>query len=129
MIEILSNIKCRGLFSSTIPGTAEYIAVCKSDQHGFGLLVYFQKTGMYSQINAGVSQSLDQEEVKRALKKANVEQTDEEPMTERILFLAPAALKEALLNRIDQIRKPGETSYGAMSNFIREAIILHLARK
>lgn len=128
-IEILNNIKCKSLFSATIPETAEYVAVCRSEQHGFGLLVYFQKTGMYNQINAGVSQSLDQEEVKRALKKANVEQTDEEPLTERILFLAPTSLKKAMLNRIDQIRKPGETAHGAMSNFIREAIILHLARK
>lgn len=128
-IEILNNIKCKSLFSATIPATAEYVAVCRSEQHGFGLLVFFPQTGIYSQINAGVSQSLDQDEVKKALKEAKIEQTDEEPLTERILFLAPASLKEALLNRIDQIRKPGETSYGAMSNFIREAIILHLARK
>lgn len=128
-IEILANIKCKSLFSATIPATSEFVAVCKSEQHGFGLLVYFPKTGIYSQINAGVSQSLDQDEVKKALKEAKIEQTDEEPLTERIVFLAPTSLKEAMLNRIDQIRKPGETSYGAMSNFIREAIVLHLASK
>ncbi len=128
-IEILTNIKCKSLFSATIPATAEFVAVCKSEQHGFGLLVYFPQTCIYSQVNAGVSQSLDQDEVKKALKEAKIEQTDEEPLTERILFLAPTSLKEAMLNRIDQIRKPGETSHGAMSNFIREAIILHLARK
>lgn len=218
-IEILNNIKCKSLFSATIPSTAEYVAVCRSEQHGFGLLVFFPQTGIYSQINAGVVQSLDQRDVYKALRDANLtrqvkitlkqaekyythtfalidfcpaqdkksfgwadlkaedvklkhcfngdilpmevevsvpwtEDKEEqnklylcakkaakecwfaefparegEPMTERILFLAPASLKEALLNRIDQIRKPGETSHGAMSNFIREAIVLHLARK
>jgi hypothetical protein len=218
-IEILANIKCKSLFSATIPATSEFVAVCKSEQHGFGLLVYFPKTGIYSQVNAGVVQSLDQREVYKALKESNqtrlikttlkpaekyfthkfalidfrpeqdkkeagwqdlkaedaslkhcfhgeilpmevevsVPWTDDkeeqtelyleakkiakecwfaefparegEPLTERIVFLAPPALKEALLNRIDQIRKPGETAHGAMSNFIREAIVLHLARK
>jgi hypothetical protein len=218
-IEILNNIKCKSLFSATIPATAEYVAVCRSEQHGFGLLVFFPQTGIYSQINDGVVQSLDQRDVYKALSNAelihrvkitltqaeryythtfalidfcpsqdkkiygwqdlkaekinlkhcfngailpmevdvNVPWTDEEneqtklyldakkaakecwfaefparegePLTERIVFLAPPALKEALLNRIDQIRKPGETAHGAMSNFIREAIVLHLARK
>lgn len=130
-IEILNNIKCKSLFSATIPSTAEYVAVCRSEQHGFGLLVFFPQTGIYSQINAGVVQSLDQRDVYKALNDAELQgqAREGEPLTERILFLAPPSLKEALLNRIDQIRKPGSPSHGAMSNFIREAIILHLARK
>ncbi len=77
-IEILTNIKCKSLFSATIPATAEFVAVCKSEQHGFGLLVYFPQTGTYSQVNAGVVQSLDQEAVKKALKESKMTE-DEEP--------------------------------------------------
>lgn len=49
-IEILTNIKCKSLFSSNIPVTAEYVAVCKSERHGFGLLVFFPQTGIFSQV-------------------------------------------------------------------------------
>lgn len=53
----------------------------------------------------------------------------DEPMTERISFLAPKSLKEDIFKYVNKIRKPTESSHGAMSNFIREAIILHLSRK
>ncbi|NCB44221.1 MAG: hypothetical protein EOM59_16630 [Clostridia bacterium] len=130
-IEILTNIKCKSLFSETIPATSEFVAVCKSEQHGFGLLVYFPQTGIYSQVNAGVSQSLDQDEVKKALKEAKIDRTDEEeePCCERLYVWMTPSMKAAIIERVMSHRKMGESAHGAMSNFIREAIILHLSRK
>lgn len=217
-IEILTNIKCKSLFSATIPATAEFVAVCKSEQHGFGLLVYFPKTGIYSQVNAGVVQSLDQREVYKALRGAKQtrlvkttlkpaekyythkfslidfrpeqdkkelgwqdlkaedeslkhcfageilpmevevlvpwtedkeEQTElfleakkvakecwfaefqesEEPCSERMYLGMPPSMKSAIIEKVMASRKPGETTHGAISSFIREAIVLHLARQ
>lgn len=216
-IEILNNIKCKSLFSATIPATSEFVAVCKSEQHGFGLLVYFPKTGIYSQVNAGVVQSLDQREVYKALKESNQtrlikttlkpaekyfthkfalidfrpeqdkkeagwqdlkaedaslkhcfhgeilpmevevsvpwtddkeEQTElyleakkiakecwfaefpetEEPLSERMYLGMTPSMKSAIIEKVMASRKPGETIHGAISAYIREAIVLHLAR-
>jgi hypothetical protein len=126
-IEILTNIKCKSLFSATIPATAEYVAVCKSEQHGTGLLVYFPQTGIYSQINAGVVQSLDQEEVKKALSDAKIERIEVEPITSLISFKSPPSLKEALFKHVEHIREPGQTSHGVFSTVCREALVLYLA--
>lgn len=71
-IEILNNIKCKSLFSATIPATAEYVAVCRSEQHGFGLLVYYPQSGIYRQVNAGGVQSLDQRDVYNAISDAKL---------------------------------------------------------
>lgn len=129
-VDVLTNIKCKSLFSGTIPATSEFVAVCKSEQHGFGLLVYFPQTGIYSQVNAGVSQSLDQEEVKKALKETKIDRTEEEePCCERLYLWMTPSMKAAIIERVMSHRKMGESAYGAMSKFIREAIILHLARK
>ena len=129
-IEILTNIKCKSLFSATIPQTSEFVAVCKSEQHGFGLLVFFPSTGIYSQVNAGVVQALDQEEVKKALKEAKIDRTeDEEPLSERMYLGMTPSMKSAIIEKVMASRKHGETIHGAISAYIREAIVLHLARQ
>ena len=129
-VDILTNIKCKSLFSATIPATSEFVAVCKSKQHGFGLLVYFTQTGIYSQVNAGVSQSLNQEEVKKALIEAKIDRTeDEEPLSERMYLGMTPSMKSAIIEKVMASRKHGETIHGAISAYIREAIVLHLSRK
>lgn len=129
-IEILTNIKCKSLFSATIPATSEFVAVCKSEKHGFGLLVFFPQTGIYSQVNDGVVQALDQEEVKKALKESNLDRIEEEePCSERMYLGMTPSMKASIIERVMASRKPGETTHGAISSFIREAIVLHLARQ
>ena len=127
-VDIFTNIKCKSIFLKTIPAMSVFVAVCKSEQHGCGLLVYFPQTGIYSQVNAGVVQSLDQEEVKKALKEAKIDRT-EEPCSERMYLGMPPSMKSAIIEKVMASRKPGETTHGAISSFIREAIVLHLERK
>lgn len=75
-VDILTNGKCKSLFSKTIPATSE-----------------------------------------------------EEPWSERMCIRVTPSMKEAIIERVISHRKTGATSYGAISNFIREAIYLHLERK
>lgn len=75
-VDILTNIKCKSLFSKTIPATSE-----------------------------------------------------EEPLSERVYLGMTHSMKAAIIERVMSRRKPGATSHGAISDFIREAIALHLARK
>ena len=53
----------------------------------------------------------------------------EELFSERIYTGLTKDMKEAILKRVTADRKQGESLYGAISKFIREAIYLHLSRK
>jgi hypothetical protein len=75
-----------------------------------------------------VVQSLDQEEVKKALKEAKIDRT-KEPCSERMYLGMPPSMKSAIIEKVMASRKPGKTTHGAISSFIREAIVLHLERK
>jgi len=75
-VDVLTDIKCKSLFSATIPATSE-----------------------------------------------------EEPLSERIYLSMTPSMKAAIIERVMSRRKPGATSHGAISHFIRDAIVLHLSRK
>jgi hypothetical protein len=55
--------------------------------------------------------------------------SEEEPLSERLYLGMTHSMKAAIIERVMANRKPGATSHGAISNFIREAIVLHLERK
>jgi predicted HicB family RNase H-like nuclease len=53
----------------------------------------------------------------------------EEVFSERLYIRVTKDVKEALLKRVTADRKQGESLYGAISKFIREAIYSQITRK